>query len=499
MLMHVNGNDVLNNPSNSAQWYGVTITNNIFGNNVAGWTGGGVALFDAVKVDFRNNTVVSNDSTATAGVLFDTLGAPNANHAPPGCNPTTNTNCTGNQVTTSNFQPAGLATELHSSNLLPAFTNPSVTCPAGNDTVPPTHACTRFSIPAIANDIFWQNRAFHITTSGGIVQLAPALNQTATGGCPTGANYWDIGAYNDTAANNHGSGVTLYPTYSILDDPADYAAGNNFAGNSSTVATQYCNGSRVPAEIAPMLCSGPQGNANAQGCIQPGTVGVGTTVPGGVPDSLVPPLPLFTLTPAATVDEGSNWINMFYGPLSLSNPTIQSGGANYGVALGNYAPASGSPAIDKIPPAVAHPATDFFGNPRADTAGSNFDIGAIEVGAPLSDLDAKVSISAPSPDLTSGPPNTTPKNGTITVSNTGTGGLTLSAAPTITKRAGAAASTFAITGGTCTTNTVLAPGGTCTINVRYTPADTKMASADVTLTDSGALTSSQTSAAFHGN
>ncbi len=499
MLMHVNGNDVLNNPSNSAQWYGVTITNNIFGNNVAGWTGGGVALFDAVKVDFRNNTVVSNDSTATAGVLFDTLGAPNANHAPPGCNPTTNTNCTGNQVTTSNFQPAGLATELHSSNLLPAFTNPSVTCPAGNDTVPPTHACTRFSIPAIANDIFWQNRAFHITTSGGIVQLAPALNQTATGGCPTGANYWDIGAYNDTAANNHGSGVTLYPTYSILDDPGDYAAGNNFAGNSSTVATQYCNGSRVPAEIAPLLCSGPQGNANAPGCIQPGTVGVGTTVPGGVPDSLVPPLPLFTLTPAATVDEGSNWINMFYGPLSLSNPTIQTGSANYGVAIGNYAPAAGSPAIDKIPPAVAHPGTDFFGNPRADTAGSNFDIGAIEVGAPLSDLDAKVSISAPSPDLTSGPPNTTPKNGTITVSNTGTGGLTLSAAPTITKRAGAAASTFAITGGTCTTNTVLAPGGTCTINVRYTPADTKMASADVTLTDSGALTSSQTSAAFHGN
>ncbi len=60
------------------------------------------------------------------------------------------------------------------------------------------------------------------------------------------------------------------------------------------------------------------------------------TVPGGVPDSLVPPLPAFTISPAATIDEGSNWINMFYGPLSWSNPTIQSGGAGFGTPLGNY-------------------------------------------------------------------------------------------------------------------------------------------------------------------
>jgi hypothetical protein len=98
---------------------------------------------------------------------------------------------------------------------------------------------------------------------------------------------------------------------------------------------------------------------------------------------------LFTLTPAATVDEGSNWINMFYGPLSLSNPVIQKGSTGYGVALGNYAPAAGSPAIDKVPTSVQHPATDFFGNARPD-AGSTFDIGAIEVGAPLSDHDVLI-------------------------------------------------------------------------------------------------------------
>ena len=93
----------------------------------------------------------------------------------------------------------------------------------------------------------------------------------------------------------------------------------------------------MPPEIAPTLCSGPNGNANAQGCTQPGTVGISLTVPPGIADSTYAG-PAFSLTPAATVDEGSNWINMFYGPLSLSNPTIPAGGTGYGAPLGNYNP-----------------------------------------------------------------------------------------------------------------------------------------------------------------
>jgi hypothetical protein len=208
---------------------------------------------------------------------------------------------------------------------------------------------------------------------------------------------------------------------------------------------------------------------------------------------------LFTLTPAATVDEGSNWINMFYGPLSTTCLITAGCGSTtpFGASLGNFAPAAGSPALDWVPNAVNHPPTDFFGNPRPE-GGGNFDIGAIEAGAPLSDLDAVVSITDPNPDLTTTPANTKTKNGTITVSNTGTSRLILSAAPTITKTAGAAASTFAITGGTCAANKILAPGGTCTIKVQYIPADKAMATAHVTLVDSGALKPSQTST-FHGN
>jgi hypothetical protein len=81
-LQNVNGNDVALNQSRPDGWDSVSITNNIIADNVAGWIGGGVSIYDAVKVNFINNTVISNDDTASAGVLFDTLGAPNANQPP---------------------------------------------------------------------------------------------------------------------------------------------------------------------------------------------------------------------------------------------------------------------------------------------------------------------------------------------------------------------------------------------------------------------------------
>ena len=60
----------------STPWYSINVTNNIIANNVAGWDGGGVSLQDALAVNFINNTVASNDTTATSGVLLQTLFAP---------------------------------------------------------------------------------------------------------------------------------------------------------------------------------------------------------------------------------------------------------------------------------------------------------------------------------------------------------------------------------------------------------------------------------------
>ena len=68
-------------------------------------------------------------------------------------------------------------------------------------------------------------------------------------------------------------------------------------------------------------------------------------MPPGISDATVPN-PLFNLTPSATVDEGNNWVNLNWGPLSMTNPTVVANG-NYGggLPLGNYGITSGSAAV----------------------------------------------------------------------------------------------------------------------------------------------------------
>ena len=346
-LQLVNGNDVLNNPNHPSQWYAVTVANNIFANNVAGWAGGGVSLQDAVRVIFVGNTVASNDATATAGVLFDTLGAPNSSVPPPGCNPVppNQPGCT-NPVTNSNNQPAGFETNRHTLQFAAAIASAG-SCD-GFDTMPPTNACRNYSVPLLLGGTFWYNRAFHITVGApplATIQLVPALTQTASGACPSGAYYWDIGVQGDTSPTNHSSGLTLHPLGSNVGT-------GGYPGPSTNpgFTAMYCNGSRVPPEIAPLLCTS---NANAPGCIQPGTVGVSMTTPAGAPDNN-PFYAAFTLNPAATVDEGNNWINMFYGPLSTVNPVTARGAAGYDAPLGNYGTQTGpggaaGPLADPVP------------------------------------------------------------------------------------------------------------------------------------------------------
>ena len=153
--------------------------------------------------------------------------------------------------------------------------------------------------------------------------------------------------------------ITLAPTYSVLTDAADYRRLTTTLASNPTVVSQYCNGSRIPPEFGSM----------------------GYQVPPGISDATVPN-PIFNLTPAATVDEGNNWINISWGPLSLTNPVT-------GATLGNYALAAGSPAIDYIPrrappsPTAAGASTDFFGNPRTGRLRSrSVDVGAVEFQPP---------------------------------------------------------------------------------------------------------------------
>jgi hypothetical protein len=373
-LHGVNGTELTFFPTSPSNWYTVNVTNNIIVNNVSGWDGAGVSLQDALAVNLINNTIASNDSTGSAGVLFNTLGAPLSGS--PG------SNCIQSGSTTASCpQVAGLVTTQHSPTLLETLAGRSLTCPTGHPN------CAKMSYPVLDNDLFWQNRSFYIGVgslgSGGtnqqnVVALYNAFgpqtpaNQAVsqpqadavqpngngvlitggTGACVSPASFWDIGVRGDAGPSNHNSGFTLAPTYSVVTDAADYPGLNN-SGSNPTLGSQYCNGSRVPPELGSM----------------------GYQVPPGISDATVPN-PIFNLTPAATVDEGNNWINLSWGPLAMTQPVN-------GSTLGNYAPAANSPAINYIPNtastyAVAPP-TDFFGNPRPTAPGAPIDVGAVEI------------------------------------------------------------------------------------------------------------------------
>jgi hypothetical protein len=320
--------------------------------------------------------------------------------------------------------------------------------------------------------VFWQNRSFYIGVGAlgtgtqnqqNVVTLYNAFtttvapSQTATGACPA-ASYWDIGVRGDTGPTNHASTVTLSPEASILTNITGYPGGGaGFRANSASnpaVVSQYCNGSRVPPELG---ASGWQ-------------------VPPGIADATVPN-PIFNLTPAATVDEGNNWVNIAWGPLAETNP----GGT---VVLGNYAPAAAtSPVVNYITNLnsaatyAAAPISDFFGvvTRRANSA---VDVGAIEftTGGGGGAAATLTPTSNAFGNATRGCTGACPGQ-LFTLTNTGGVNLTGIALGMVS---GANASDFPITSLVSTCGpvvvatkpvgiTTLAPGASCTITVRFAP------------------------------
>ncbi|HXK02474.1 MAG TPA: choice-of-anchor D domain-containing protein [Verrucomicrobiae bacterium] len=450
------GNSRFTTSTSWTRWNNVQVTNNIIVNNVAGWDGGGVSMQDSLAVRFINNTVASNDSTASAGPLFNTLGAPNA--SAPGCTGGSNsnaTNCTNSGATASSPQVAGLVTMQNTAGLRGVLSGVSVTCPSGNGT---GTNCRNFSVPDMYNNLFWQNRSFYIGVGSlgtgtenqqNVVALyamsgTPAPSQAVTGGCPTGVSYWDIGGRGDTGPGNHASGVTLSPNYSVLTSSSEAGNGTNvLAGTNPELVSQYCNGSRVPPENG----------------------GLGYNVPAGISDATVPN-PIFNLTPTATVDEGNNWINISWGPLALVNPATTA-------VLGNYALRSTSRAINAGESGSSGigfpPSTDYFGNPRP--SGGGYDIGAVEFQGTRS---TTLSVTPTSLAF-----------GNVTLHST-------SPVQTLTLESGTAATNinivvtapFARSGGNCPTATpnVLAANSSCTINIVYSPTTAAASTGTVTIT-----------------
>jgi hypothetical protein len=472
-LQQTNGSDVVSFPTTPTHWNNVTVTNNIITNNVAGWDGAGISLLDALNVNIINNTIMSNDSTASAGILFDTIGAPLAS--------TGGTNCHNTAGTASCAQPAGLVS-IQNSAVLVANLPATIVCPAGHGpggtgTGGLTNgACRHVSYPELYNDVFWDNRSYYIgvgalgtgtTNQQNVVTLYNAFtttvapSQATTGACPT-ASYWDIGVRGDTGPANHASTFTLTPEASILTSIAGYPGGGtgfraNLASNPAVVS-QYCNGSRVPPEFG----------------------GLGWQVPPGIADATVPN-PIFNLAPTATVDEGNNWVNISWGPLAETNPVT-------GAVLGNYALTATSPAINYITPALsattyaAAPSLDFFGNSRKTN--NAVDVGAVEftsggggggggnsgtltfssaingtLATVLGVRTLTFTIPRPRAAVTS----------VVTITNSGTGPLAITA-ETLSLNVG---SLYSITADTCVAASPVPAGGTCTVSIRYLTPNTR--------------------------
>jgi hypothetical protein len=343
----------------------------------------------------------------------------------------------------------------------------------------------------LANDVIFDNRSFYIgvgalgggtlnqqnvvalynafTTTGAVTQSTTGATTAngsgsiitgGTGACVNPVSYWDIGVRGDTGPTNHSGGVTLTPMYSVMTSITDYngATLHNTAANP-TVLSQYCNGSRTPPEFKSL----------------------GYQVPPGISDATVPN-PIFNLTPAATVDEGNNWINLSWGPLAETN-------AVSGSLLGNYGPASTSSVINYIPSTAATyaeaPSTDFYGTQRKTN--NAVDAGAVEfTGTQTATLTATVS---PSP-LAFGnwPSGTSSAALSLTVTNTGTAAL---AGGTFTFGGGTPQPFSRVTTGTFPAGAPncgvgLAVGASCTINVVFAPATSTGFSRTLTVAYTGA-------------
>jgi Abnormal spindle-like microcephaly-assoc'd, ASPM-SPD-2-Hydin/Bacterial cadherin-like domain/Multicopper oxidase len=477
-LQGVNGTEVATFNSQSSRWYGVTVENNIIADNVAGWDGAGVSMQDALKVTFVNNTVVANDTTGSAGVLFKALGAPNASSPPPGCNPQPDPqlpqdpSCTDNNAP-SVPQPAGFVTMINTPDLV-ASLGATISCPSGFNYS--SNNCRTFSMPYMANNLFWQNRAFHIeiTSMGAglqsqqnLVAMKPALDQTSTGSCENGSLYWDVGVRGDSVSTAPGAGnPTLVMSNSILTSLSGrYANNSNRVPAASPVLAQYCNGSRVPPENGGKGYLSPAGRSETTG--------------------LSPVFQLNSIAPSATVDEGNNWINLTYGPLTLFSATGQALMANnvVGPLQGAYSITRASnSALNAGLNSSTTPNHDFFGNSRAlSSSNPGVDIGAIEL-PPSAQTAASLLVSPATlgfGDLNDG----TIATKTLTVSNTGGASATVNA-PTVSGTGFSRVSGAG--GGTCPPSgpTGIAAGGSCTIVVQFAPTSPGPVTGSVNITGS---------------
>ena len=310
------------------------MVNNMIVNNVAGYAGGGVSVKDALVSRIVSNTIANNDSTATNQQSFS-------------ANPSQ-----------SDPQPAGLVTHANS---------PALQAAIGNGLMVAVIKARPFSHPLLLDDIIWHNRSFYWKIDENV--LDPVTQQPVYGlydpiaNTPAGTNpvYRDLAVLDTPNQGTFdggwaGAGVDkLDPMYCVLSQTADVATAagygpflltHNLALPDARFVRSYVNGSRQPSLIVP---------------------GITTTI-----------------QTAATVDEGGNFIEIRFGPLtqwSCANGVPQTYGncplfGDYhitGDGAGLTTPRNNGLGVPGVTPT-----TDYDGQSRPNNV-LNLDIGADEL------------------------------------------------------------------------------------------------------------------------
>ncbi len=194
----------------------IRIRRNKIVNNVAGWSGAGVSMLDAINVVMRDNTIVHNDTTATVGSLISVVGG----------------------VNSSTEQPSGVVAEMNSITAagVTGLSNVIAAKPGGAGWG--TFKNHQWSDARIFGGQILENRSFSYYADGIVgPELRPVLTQTAVGDCDAGAHYMNLGVLN--TAN-----VFTTVTADLTSDP------------DAIFANAYCNGGRAapgPIDVFPAV------------------------------------------------------------------------------------------------------------------------------------------------------------------------------------------------------------------------------------------------------
>lgn len=293
-LVGVNGSADVNNGNRNA-WNRVDILNNVIVDNAAGVAGGGISLQDAANVNIVNNTIAMNDSYATAARAFQGSTSPTqanncAQNPTPGCL----------TIAQSVVQDgAGIAEYGHSGGLLARFAG----FPNGQQNN--AGKARWFSDANIVNSVVLGNRSYNWRIDYTIDQTTCSYN-TANGSPCFGL----VGPASQARSGNDVAALFVPASapaalrapsvsYSVLSSSADLAWGAaNSVGDVAVPGVDFTS--------AYLL--------GDRGVLKQLIVALEQSVPKGAPVLEVQEPTVATT--AAAFDEGGNFIDVRFGPLT---------------------------------------------------------------------------------------------------------------------------------------------------------------------------------------